>query len=356
MSVINQVLNQLEQRGANLAGEQTLVRPVPVARNTGWLKIALPILGVALAAAALAWFWPKRVQPQAVSAPEAVSTPVAVSQPLSTPQPVVASAVRAASPVAGSASPVPQRKAPTTQAPPATHRAENGDSASNPVLPPKVQAAPSREIPSREVRTPTAPRAAEMPLKQISKSQQADAEFRRAAAQMQQGRVQDALAGYEAALQLDAGHDAARQALVALLLDGKRTQDAERVLQEGVSLKPEHTGFAMLLARVQVERGAQDEALATLEKSLPYAEQHADYQAFYAALLQRKNRHNEAVNHYRGALQLAPNKGVWLMGYGISLQALHRNAEAKEAFRRALDTKTLSGELQAIVQQKYNAL
>ena len=193
-------------------------------------------------------------------------------------------------------------------------------------------------------------------MKQVSSAQQADAEFRRAAGLMQVGRIAEAMAGYEAALRLDAGHEAARQALVALLLEGKRNADAEKVLLEGLNSKPEHTGLTMLLARLQVERGALGQATATLEKSLPFADAQADYRAFLAALLQRQNRNEEAIAHYQIVLQHAPGNGVWLMGYGISLQAVQRNAEAKDAYKRALDTQTLSPELQAFVQQKLKGL
>ena len=193
-------------------------------------------------------------------------------------------------------------------------------------------------------------------MKRVSPAQHAEAEFRKAVALMQQGHITDAIAGYEAVLRLDAGHDAARQALVALLLENKRGADAGRVLQDGLKIRPEHTGFAMLLARLQVEHGTVEQAAATLEKSLPYADSQADYQAFFAALLQRRNRHKEAITHYQIALQLAPDNGVWLMGYGISLQAVQRTDDARVVFRRALDSKTLSPELQAFVQQKIKEL
>ena len=193
-------------------------------------------------------------------------------------------------------------------------------------------------------------------MKQVSPAQHAEAEFRKAVALMQQGHIADAIAGYETVLRLDAGHDAARQALVALLLESKRGAYAERVLQDGLKSKPEHTGFAMLLARLQVEHSAVDQAAATLEKSLPYANAQADYQAFYAALLQRQNRHKEAIAYYQVALQLVPDNGIWLMGYGISLQAMQRADDARDAFRRALESKTLNPELQAFVQQKLKGL
>jgi MSHA biogenesis protein MshN len=193
-------------------------------------------------------------------------------------------------------------------------------------------------------------------MKQVSRAQQAEAEFRKGIALMQQGRGNDAVASYQAALQLDSGHDAARQALVAQLLDEKRGSDAERLLQERLDAKPDHIGFAMLRARLQVERGATGEAQVTLERSLPFGETKADYLAFLAALQQRNNFHAEAVAHYRSALQLQPGNGAWLMGCGISLQALRRNEEAKVTYQQALDSKTLSPELRAFVQRKLKAL
>ena len=189
-------------------------------------------------------------------------------------------------------------------------------------------------------------------MKQISTAQHADAEFRKAAALMQQGRITDAIAGYEAALRLDAGHDAARQALVVLLLEGKRGADAERVLQEGLESKPEHTGFAMLLARLQVERDELDAAAQTLLRSLDYPGVGPDYIAFYAGLLQRQQKHAEAVAQFQRALGQRGNVGIWLLGMGVSLDALGRGADAQEAYQRAKDSGNLSAELQGVVDQR----
>lgn len=193
-------------------------------------------------------------------------------------------------------------------------------------------------------------------VKPLSVQQQAENEFRKANGLLQQGRIDEALGGYETALQLDPGNDAARQALVVLLLQNNRNADAERVLQDGLKHNIKHSGFAMLLARIQIDRDASWSALLTLQKTLPYAERQADYQAFIAALLQRLNRHKEAVMHYQAAVQLSPNSGVWWMGLGISLKALQRNEEARTAFKHALELHTLNTDLQAFVTQQMRGL
>lgn len=340
MSVINEVLNQLEQRGANAAPEQ-MVRAVPPARRS-MVGPLLLLLGLAVTVAVAAW---RHGRTPAVAALEPVAS-LAVAVPVEETEPEMpAPASRLSFELSTVPLPSSSREAKNSVVPPsnaALHAAKELGKAMQPSV--------GRDIP------PVQAAAGESPLKQVSPAQRADAEFRKGVALMRQGRISEAIGSYETALQLDAGLQAARQALVALLLEGKRGADAERVLQEGQKNRPEQTGFAMLLARLQVERGALDLAASTLEKSLPYADNQADYQAFVAALRQRQNRHKEAVNHYQIALQLVPNNGVWLMGYGISLQALQRNEDARDAFRRALDSQTLGPDLQKFVQQKLKAL
>ncbi|WP_435627482.1 tetratricopeptide repeat protein [Candidatus Ferrigenium straubiae] len=380
MSVINQVLNQLEQRGEHTPPEQTMVRPVPQHRRS----LVLPLLAVilVLVVGIAAWQWTEMRKPGAVAVNPMQRQPAASA---SAAGPVTASAVAAPEPVsavpaAGNAGivnaassvdvvsavgaeeiPPPASRLsfelgaiplPSSLRPNAAAQEMSGKP------PAHVRAQVARPQPAQmpDARVAIQPSGGAQPMKQVSPEQRADAEFRQAVAAMQQGHAAEAIAGYRTVLRLDAGHDEARQALVALLLENKQGAEAERALQERLTAKPGHTGFAMLLARLQVEHGAVEQAVATLEKSLPYADAQADYQAFFAALLQRRNRHKEAITHYQIALQLAPDNGVWLMGYGISLQAVQRADDARDAFRRALESRTLSPELQAFVRQKLKEL
>jgi MSHA biogenesis protein MshN len=382
MSVINQVLNQIEQRGAQRLPGQNMVRAVPPARDMRKLKIALLVLGVVLAICALAWQrWTTKKPVVAATNNVHVKPVVAIAAPVSV---IPISGIPASDtpasgivgePVAEALAPKSRLSAELSEVFPSSFQTKKNNSAAEaaasakssskstkPLLSPHSQptgryaAAPTKPV-NKSSKSNEPPQShSGMPVKQISTAQQADAEFHKATGLAQQGGIAAALAGYEAALHLNPGHDAARQALVALLLESKRSADAERVLLDGIKSRPEQAGFAMLLARLQVERGAVDEALITLERSLQFANRQADYQAFLAALLQRQNRHNEAIAHYQIVLQLVPNNGIWLMGYGISLRAAQRNAEAKDAFKRALETQTLSPELREFVQQKLKGL
>lgn len=375
MSVINQMLNQLEQRGAHTAAEQTMVRAVPPARRN--FTMPMLVFGLALVAGIAIWQGVQSRKPDTAiaSSTKAGHTPDSRELKELTAQHQAAEIIAPASGNSVTNMPASRLSFELSSVPlPSTIRrdpeqtSDEKDLSTNPGVAVKPARESSKKTSGKPVKTQPAktstsnaeaavqnPNGA-VPMKQISPEQQADAEFRKASALVRQGHIAEAMSGYKEALRLDPGNDAARQALVALLLESKRGTDAERVLQERLKSKPELTGFTMMLARLQVERGALAEATATLEKALPYASTHADYQAFLAALLQRQNRNDEAIAHYQVALQLAPNDGIWLMGYGISLQALQRNADAKIAYQHALDTQTLGQDLQAYVRNKLKGL
>ncbi len=373
MSLINQVLDQLERRGAHAVLKQNMVRVVPQSTRRA-IPLVLMLAGVFLLAVAgvrlasqlhAASPNSQNAQPDTRVVSGSIVTPVLADMTEVANQ----SGIPATEPVSGVVAAEPQSL--DAALPPsfelslqvsAPEEPRKMVRATKPVGAATVKEATKEPVAQVTKPKPSAEAAQSVviggrpPMKQVSQAQQADAEFRKGVALMQQGRQLEAISNYQAALHLDVNHDMARQALAVLLLEQKRGAEAEQLLQDRLKQKPEHIGFAMTLARLQVERGVVGEALVTLESSLPYADANADYGAFYAALLQRVGRHEEAVAHYQTALQLKPNHSTWLMGCGISLQALQRKDEAKKVYQRALDAKTLSPELQAYVQQRIKGL
>lgn len=190
--------------------------------------------------------------------------------------------------------------------------------------------------------------------RQETGAQRAESEYRRALASLQDGRMGDTMASLEQALKYDASHEAARQTLVGLLIEGNRPDDAMRQLQLGLTLDARQPAMAMLLARLQIERGGS--GIDTLLRTLPYAGNDPDYHAFLAAALARQQRHREAAEQYQLAVRAMPSNGVWWMGLGISLQAEKRNAEALDAFQRARASGGLSQELQGFVERRIQQL
>jgi MSHA biogenesis protein MshN len=193
-------------------------------------------------------------------------------------------------------------------------------------------------------------------MQTLTPAQMAENEYREAANFLGQGRLVEAQDSFRQALQHNPLHAGARQGLFGLLVDAKRTPEAEQLLKDGLKLNANQPGLAMALARLQLDRADANAAIETLQASAASAQNSPDYLAFFAGLLQRQSRHREAVEQYLAALRLAPNSGVWLMGLGISLQALGRNTDAQDAFRRARASNTLNPDLQAFVDQRLRQL
>ncbi|MDP1633562.1 MAG: tetratricopeptide repeat protein [Gallionellaceae bacterium] len=361
MSLINQMLNELEKRGENTVLGEAAIRAIPPRKpsNPGLYVAAVAVLLILLIAAK--WY-SGRGEP-------AVAVPVAV---LNDEKYQLVSGLSDASAVsmpasAGDLAALPRIEAPASKLSfelvsiplPGSLRSVPTASGS-----PEAVAEPIRMIPvPREpaasiARSPSKAATSQAidPLKQISPRQHAENEFNRATQAAQQGKPEEAVAGYERALRLDPLYHDARRSLAGVLLALQRNADAERVLQEGLKRDTRETSFAMLLARLQVERNDIPLALETLQKTLPHADRQPEYHAFVAALLQRQDRHKEAITHFQIALQLAPANGVWWMGVGISMQAVERVDDAREAYQRALATQSLSAELTAYVQNKLKEL
>jgi MSHA biogenesis protein MshN len=171
-----------------------------------------------------------------------------------------------------------------------------------------------------------------------------------------QGRIAEGMDGFRKALQIDPGHEGARQTMVALLLEAKRVDEAAVSLQEGLAVDTGNTSFAMLLARIMVESNDIPTALFVLQRHAAPPGSNPDFHAFEAALYQRLDRHKEAIEQYQAALRLSPSAGVWWLGLGISLQAVDRPKDALDAFTRAKSSGNLAPDLLAFVEQRLGQL
>ena len=390
MSVINQLLLDLEKRRASAAERSALpdhVRPLPQPEGSlhwGWIaagSTGAAVLLVSIWALLSGFDWtPQRAAAAPQSAPPAAIARQRVAA-------VPAGATAPAKPAAdGGSAGSAQEPAPASRlsfelsdlpdpADSARAAAETAPVATARVLAPPEPESSKRDkaqhVPAEraESRKPAAVVAAVKPAAKSEASPEirkkvhqptprelAESEYGKATVSLHQGRLAEAQAGFEAVLSLHPAHHGARQALVGLLLEDRKFGDAERALQEGLALAPAQTGFAMTLARLQVDRGDNAQAVVTLEQGLDYARANAEYLAFFAALLQRQGRHGDAIAQYQAALRLKPAAGVWWLGLGISLQAVNRAADAQAAYHRARATNSLNAELASFAEQRLRQL
>lgn len=384
MSLINQMLQDLDKRGATGSADETMyaqikVLPEAMPQYKWWLRSA----GLLTLAMILVWLVWHQIAPRLSGV--LPQTSVAQSKaPMPAPQlspapmlvaPVVPDSNAVASlPVAVSTTedirlageiplflrlspeldPAMATDKPSAAKPSASAAFVKLDTAAPelPAKPVKKQSSPLTEGTSPQQTAPLNNRL----VKETTIGQQAEDNYRQATILQQQGRSPEAIAMLEHTLKIDAQHTAARQSLISLLLENKRYEDAIRQLQLALSADVNQPNLAMMLARLQVEKRNVPLAIEVLQRSLPSAIERADYLAFLAALQQREAHHKEAADLYQKAIRKNPQNGLWWMGLAISLQADGRAQDALEAYGRAKSSNTLKPELLAFVEQKITQL
>lgn len=398
MSLINQVLQDLEKRHASESGLNALppyvravrarprsfVRVILVAASAGLLAVAVatliysrrhapdddarPILAKAMsipvpapAPAPTSITKPSIAQPPAqatafnpvsrLSDELSFATPQTTRAPKPAPSSRVVKFGVPKSPEELSSTPPPQSEKPQVPV---------VDTVSKAALPPKPAPPDAERValppPAPIAASDGAPGAIDKQMREVAPSERAEIAFRRGVAQLQEGRANAAELEFRDALKVDPSHGSARQALLGLLLDNGRNNEAEEVLRKALAINPRQPRHAMVLARLEVERGEVTGAINTMVGVLPYVQSDPDFHAFLAALFQREGRHREAADYYRTALRGVPGNGVWMMGLAISLRASNQSAEARDAFQRAIDSKQLSPELQEFVERQMREL
>lgn len=391
MSVINQMLKDLEQRQNQASPASRLVESLGVRteRLTPRSKTVWRWLFPASAALLAASFLLSKgnsdteiaAAPAAVIAPAGKAETVPADQPVANgglilaadqplkqekaPEPVVeparavpaepaespAVAASARSSAAGAESSAvsaeaeaatPARAAPVT-ATTVAGRGEPSPRISEPA-PAAVEEAPEAAIAVGDIKRPA------------NTAQLAESRYQRALDYLQASRIEPAIEQLREALRLQADMHAARELLANLYLRTGRDAEAFMVLKAGLDADPQYLPFAMMYARTLVEQGQLPVARQVLEHSLLYAGNNADYQALLAAVEQRLGDHAAAVTRYMQALELKKQQGAWWVGMGISLEALGRLTEAGQAYRAARISPGLSTELIAYVESRLKEL
>ena len=382
MSVINQMLQDLESRRSGLETEAAAPTPIRSAgvvqeRRSPTLGFAV---GIALVVAViLAWllFKPKPAQPPGPAAVVAItpSAPAAgvprSSQAPTAAAPVPAQNAGAQDPAVTSkplpATPVPESTnagRPDEQAAPAVKSEADkpAASATEPAGPPAINQAIASPPPLSKAAQRALDKAAIAALeaepqnfKNRTPQQRVDERYREALRKLNEGQASQARIDLVEVLQTQPKHSGARLALVGLELDGKNAPQAERLLREGIQLQPQESAFTMVLARLEVERGDAAAGLATLNRGLQFAAGDPEYHAFMAALFQRANRHTDAIEHYQVALRQR-EAANWLVGLAISLESTNRAGDAEQIYRRAQQSNALPADLQDFVAQRLQQL
>ncbi|NJO50290.1 MAG: tetratricopeptide repeat protein [Leptolyngbyaceae cyanobacterium RM2_2_4] len=160
------------------------------------------------------------------------------------------------------------------------------------------------------------------------------------------GRLNEAIAAYRRAIQIDPNLAVAYNNLGIALYRQGRLQEAADAYYEAIRLDANLANAYNNLAEVLVELGQPQEAerIRSQASAIPSdanSRNVIDY-INQGRVLANQGKHEEAIAAYNIALDFNPTLGVIYNNLGNSLQSLDRFEEAIEAYRRAIElTPTL---------------
>jgi MSHA biogenesis protein MshN len=368
MSLINKMLQELDRRHAASAPDADSIsrhlEPVAAGRRRRDLFWLILVLELAAALAWLAWTG-YQLRPQSVVTDLALRSAGGISRAIhaAKPQPApVAKPAQIAAPQPAPMLPAASTPAQASPPSPAIDTFKLAQSIERPIPPARPRAVTARAK-KKPAPKPLLSAPAEETEPEVHKrdhpstpSQEAEAKFRRAVQWLNQGHVSEAEQGFRAALSLDPSLEPARQALVSLLIDQRRLDEAQNLLRQGLTLDPAQVRFATVLARIFAERDDYAKALDVLRGCKGDVSRDPEYNGLLGAVLQHMSKPGEAADAYRAALRVAPQTGTAWLGLGVSLVALNHRPEAAEAFRRAVATGSLSQDVKNFAEQQLQKL
>lgn len=163
-----------------------------------------------------------------------------------------------------------------------------------------------------------------------------DAHRLRAIKLRREGKLDQALAEIQRALELRRDYPAGYYNLAAIKMDFGRLDEAEVAWRKAIELKPDyHQAWAGLSANLR-RQARHDDAIAAARKAVEIAPESPDARLTLATALYLARKFTDAGTEFEKCLQLDPKNVLALNNYGNLLADTDRPTQAAKCYRRAL--------------------
>ncbi len=135
-------------------------------------------------------------------------------------------------------------------------------------------------------------------------------------------------------------HQTARKQLAALWYGKKSYQNAVNLLSQGIALAPQAEEMRIMSARIYFEQSQPRQAYDIL-KPLQHSV-NTELQALLANTAAELNEHDNAILAYGKLIALEPHVGRWWLGSAVSLDSLGKFVPARDAYKQAIALSNLS--------------
>jgi tetratricopeptide (TPR) repeat protein len=155
--------------------------------------------------------------------------------------------------------------------------------------------------------------------------------------QHENGQVDDAIASYRKAIELDPKLTEAYNNLGTILADKGQVDEAIACFRKAIELEPKLTAAHNNLGRMLADKGQVEEAIASYHKAIELEPKFATAHYNLGTMLADMGQVDEAIASYRKAIQLDPKLGAAHNNLGCALRCKGQVDEAVACFRKAIE-------------------
>lgn len=155
---------------------------------------------------------------------------------------------------------------------------------------------------------------------------------------------------FEEILMLTPAHETARKQLAALWYGKKYYQDAINLLSQGIAIAPKAEEMRLMSARIYYEQERTRQAYNIL-KPIKLSNS-VEIQTLLANVSAELNEHESAIFSYRKLITQEPEVGRWWLGLAVSLDSLGKFVPAIDAYKQSITQNNLSTSAMQFAQQR----
>jgi len=145
-----------------------------------------------------------------------------------------------------------------------------------------------------------------------------------------------------------------RKKLAALWFGRQAYQDAVNLLSQGIALNSKDSSLRMMKARIHLKQGQVTAALNTLKPLAQLKDE--QYQTMLANTAQQAQQNKVAVNAYKMLITMQPDIGRWYLGLAVLYDQKSQFTLASAAYKKALTKNDLSFSSQNFVNERIQAI
>lgn len=159
---------------------------------------------------------------------------------------------------------------------------------------------------------------------------------------------------FEDILLIQPENKGARKQLAALWFGRRLYRPALNLLSQGMNIYPDDIDFRLMKARILISQNNSKEAFHVLNDFSTV--QNVEYQLLLANTAQSLGNTNSVILAYKQLTTIEDYKGKWWMGLAVALDRNSQFEEAKTAYKMALSKGSLSSNSAQFIRQRMTEL